>query len=319
MTTLRSTLAALHGSRARRRGIRRVALLGVALATSALPGVAAALSLADYAVTGRHALPAATAAEASAVTWNWDTNTLFVLGDEGDALAEVGLDGSPLGFMTLTGFADTEGLAYVGGDRFVLTEERLQDAYQLTYSAGGTVDGTALPSADLGPTVGNIGIEGISLDRRDGRFVTVKETGPQEVRIGDLAFGSPGSASMGTLFDPTGLAVLDLSDVSVLSGVTALAGTPGADDLLIFSQASARLLHVTRTGALLGSFDFSGFALDAEGVTIDANGTIYVVAESGSAGGAPTLFVLTAVPEPGTAMLVGLGLAGLATGRRRRA
>ena len=232
-------------------------------------------------MTGQFALPAITAAEASAVTWNWDTGTLFVLGDEGDALVEVATDGTQVGFMALTGFADTEALTYVGGGEFVLAEERLQDAFRLTYSAGGSVDSSALPSADLGPTVGNIGIEGMSFDRRDGSFVTVKETGPQEVRLANITFGTPGSASTSVLLDPTGLSVLDLSDVQVLSGVTALAGTPGEDDLLIFSQASARLLHVSRTGLLLGSLDFSGYALDAEGVTIDSNGTIYIVAGIG--------------------------------------
>lgn len=290
------------------------ATLGL-LAALLVPGLASALSLADYSVTGRFALPALTAAEASAVSWNWDTGTLFVLGDEGDALVEVETDGTQVGFMALTGFADTEALTYVGGGEFVMAEERLQDAFRLTYVAGGSLDSSALPSADLGPTVGNIGIEGMSFDRRDGSFVTVKETGPQEVRLADITFGTSGSASSSILFDPTGLSVLDLSDVQVLSGVTALAGTPGEDDLLIFSQASARLLHVSRAGLLLGSLDFSGYALDAEGVTIDASGTIYIVAESGSAGGASTLFVLTAVPEPGTAILLLLGLAGLASRR----
>lgn len=288
-----------------------------ALGALLFPGFAAALSLSDYSVTGQYALPAITAAEASAVTWNWDTNTLFVLGDEGDALVEVATDGTPIGSMILTGFADTEALTYIGGGQFVLAEERLRDAYRLTYSPGGSIDRSVLESADLGPTVGNIGVEGLSFDRRDGTFVQVKEVGPQEVNLLDITFGTPGSATITPLFDPAGLSVLDLSDVQVLSGVTALVGTPGADDLLIFSQASSRLLHVTRTGVLLGSLDFSAYSLEAEGVTIDANGTIYIVAESrvNPSSPVPTLFVLTAVPEPGTALLMGLGLAALAARR----
>lgn len=288
-----------------------------ALGALLFPGFAGALSLSNYSVTGQYALPAITAAEASAVTWNWDTNTLFVLGDEGDALVEVATDGTPIGSMILTGFADTEALTYVGGGQFVLAEERLRDAYRLTYSAGGSIDSSALESADLGPTVGNIGVEGLSYDRRDGTFLQVKEVGPQEVNLLDITFGTPGSATITSLFDPTGLSVLDLSDVQVLSGVDALVGTPGADDLLIFSQQSSRLLHVTRTGVLLGSLDFSAYSLEAEGVTIDANGTIYIVAESrvNPSAAVPTLFVLTAVPEPGTALLLGLGLAALAARR----
>ena len=293
--------------------VRNVALC---CALVCAPGLATALNLADYSVTGTFALPVATAAEASAVTYNWDTGTLFVLGDEGDALVEVQTDGTPVGSMVLTGFDDTEGLAYVGSGRFVITEERLRDAYRLDYAAGGTAARSGLPSADLGATVGNIGIEGISFDRRDGSFVFVKEKTPQEVNLASIAFGAPGTTVSG-LFTPS-LGVLDLSDVQVLSGVSSLVGTPGADDLLIYSQESSRLLQVSRAGGVLSSFDFSAFASDAEGVTIDPDGTIYIVAESGSAGGGPTLFALTAIPEPGTFALVGAGAASLALLRSRR-
>lgn len=39
------------------------------------------------------------ASEASAVAWNADTGTLFVLGDEGDALVEVSTTGSLISTM----------------------------------------------------------------------------------------------------------------------------------------------------------------------------------------------------------------------------
>jgi uncharacterized protein YjiK len=248
-----------------------------------------AFSLAGYAVAGRFALPAA-AKDVSAVTYDWDTHTLFVLGDRADALVEVTLDGALVGAMTLTGFADTEGVAYVGDGRFVLTEERRQDAFLLPYRAGGSAARESLASADLGTTIGNRGIEGISFDRRDGSYVLVKEAGPQEVNRATLDFDAR-SIAVSSLFPPA-LGVSDLADVAVLSGVTRLRGAPGADDLLIYSQESARLLHVTRAGRVVGSFDFSTFASDAEGVTISPDGTIYIVSERGSPRGGSTLFVL---------------------------
>lgn len=283
-----------------------------------LPGLASALSLSDYSVTGNYLLPPVAAAEASAVTYNWDTGTLFVLGDEGDALVEVTTTGAQISTMTLTGFDDTEGLTYVGSGQFVLTEERLRDAYLLPYVAGGSAARGALQNADLGTTVGNVGIEGISYDRRDGSYVFVKEKTPQEVNLASITFGSPGTATVVSLFTPA-LGVSDFSDVQGLSDVTALVGTAGADDLLIYSQEAASLLHVTRAGAILGSFDFSAYSGEAEGVAIDPQGTIYIVAESRLPSGGSTLFVLTAVPEPGSLAMVALGTALLGALRRRPA
>ena len=62
-----------------------------------------------------------------------------------------------------------------------------------------------------------------------------------------------------------------------------------------------------------------------EGVTIDENGVIYLIAEQDQRTGAPAnsrsqLIVLTAVPEPETyaMMLAGLGLLGFVAARRRQ-
>lgn len=293
----------------------RTSLAAFTLALGA-PTLASALALSDYVVAGSFALPAVSASEASAVAYNPDTGTLFVLGDEGDALVEVDSAGQEIAVMTLTGFDDTEALTYVGGGQFVLAEERLRDAYLLSWSPGGSAARSALATADLGATVGNVGIEGIAFDSRDASFVFVKEKTPQEVNLADISFGSPGTANVASLFVPS-LGVSDLSDVAVLADVGSLDGTPGADDLLLYSQESARLLHVTRAGTVLGSLDFSAYSLEAEGVTIDPDGTIYIVAESSVASAGPTLFVLTAVPEPTSSVLVAAGLVLLAARRNR--
>lgn len=270
------------------------------------------LDLGNYQLSGTYALPSVEASEASAVTWNWNTNSLFVLGDEGEAVVEVSRTGSLLSSMSLSGFGDTEGLTYIGGNQFVLVEERLQDAYLFTYTAGGALARSSLQSASLGPTIGNIGLEGISFDPVTSRFVVVKEKDPQAVYDASLNFGT-GAATVSSLFTPA-LGVSDLSDVQVLSTVSSLLGTTDADNLLIYSQESARLLEVTRDGSILSSFDFSALSGSAEGVTIADDGTIFVVDEG------PNLYVLTPspVPLPAAAWLLISGLGAVGLGARRR-
>jgi uncharacterized protein YjiK len=275
------------------------------------------LDLADYTLTGSYALPSGLASEASAVTWNWTTDTLFVLGDEGEALVEVSKTGALLSSMTLTGFGDTEGLTYIGGSQFVLTEERLRSAYLLNYMANASVARGSLQVADLGSDTGNTGIEGISYDPIDGSFITVKEDTPQEVNKNTITFG--GSATVTSLFTPS-LGMSDLSDVQVLSTATT-AGSADRDNLLILSQESSKLLEVSRTGAILSQLDLATLGLPdtTEGVTIDRSGIVYLVAEEGINGGS-TLYTLspTPVPLPGAAVLLGSALAGLAGMARRR-
>jgi uncharacterized protein YjiK len=144
-------------------------------------------------------------------------------------------------------------------------------------SAITTVSRNSLQSVSLGATVGNIGLEGISLDRRNGQFVTVKESSPQAVQIGTIDFPG-GSRTMTDLFTPN-LGVSDLSDVQLLGG---FGGARFADNMLIYSQESQRLLEVSRSGEIISSFSFTTVSSIAEGVTIASDGTIFITDESPS-------------------------------------
>lgn len=286
-------------------------MMGIAVASAALiPGAVQAqlvpFSLSNYQITATYALPSSTVPEASAVTFNWNTGNLFIVNDEGDRIQEVTRAGTPVSSMSFTGFADTEGLTYIGNGKFVITEERLRSAYEFTYAAGGTLARSSMPVVNLGSTVGNIGIEGISFERASGDFFYVKEKTNQEVNRASIAFGSPGSATIASLFSPS-LGVADLSDVQVLSDVPGLAGASNRDNLLIISQESARLIEVTRGGSVVSQFSFAGISSAAEGITIDEQGIIYVVGEAEGALG-PRMFVLTPVPEPSAYLLMALGL-----------
>lgn len=295
--------------------IRSLIAATVLLAPALAGAQVASVDLGNYQLTRTVGLPSGPASEASAVTWNWDSDSLFVVGDEGDAIVEVDRNGTLLSSMSLSGFDDTEGLTYIGGGRFVVLEERLQDAYVLTYTAGGAVSRSSLASASLGVTVGNVGLEGISYDPGTGQYVVVKEKTPQQVNGATIDFGTggTGTANVTSLFDPASLGLSDLSDVQVLSTVMD-PSSPDYGNLLIYSQESSRLLEVSRTGSVLSMYSLAGITDTAEGVTIDRNGVIYVVDEG------PNMHVLTPapVPLPAAAWLLLSGVAGLAGFSRRR-
>jgi uncharacterized protein YjiK len=289
------------------------ALAASSFAHAAVPGV----DLSTYQLSATYNLPGTAAAEASAVTWNWDSDTLFVLGDEGETLVQVTKTGQLVDSMSLSGFRDTEGLTYIGSGRFVITEERRQQAFLLTYAGGGSASTTSLQMAQLGPLLGdgdsgNVGIEGISYDPRTGTFVFVKEKSPQGVSQASIDFPN-GSASTSALFSPALLGLNDLSDVQIMA--TGVDGAD-ADNLLIYSQESRRLLEVDRTGSVLSMFQLGTNFGSAEGVTMDGEGNIYIVDE------APRLMVLSStvapVPLPAAAWLLLSGFGFVAAQARRR-
>lgn len=335
-------------------------VLALAAAGCVSAQAADALNLANYQVTGTYSLPifngtsgGLSGLEGSAIAYARDRGTLFFVGDEGTGIIEISRTGQTIGSMTFdwagTGATknDTEGLTYLGNGQFVVTEERLQNGYKFSYSAGGTAALGSAPFVSFGPTIGNIGIEGISYDARNGNFVTVKQDDPSILSIYNaLTFSTssaadvtphvsfaavpmaPGASTYTSLFG-----LNSLSDVAVLGGVNALVGSTAADNLLLLSLDSRKLIEITRGGVIKSSFDLSNVLPHngIEGVTIDENGTIYLVAEQIQDGSnvlpnpASQLIVLSnvtaAVPEPeGVALvLAGLGLVGAVSRRQKRA
>jgi uncharacterized protein YjiK len=308
-------------------------LLAAAACTLALGAQASgSINLANYALTANIALPSlgGTGLEASAVTYARDRGSLFFVGDEGLGVVEISTSGSVVGSMAFnwagTGSTnnDAEGLAYLGGGVLVVVDERPQIAYRFSYAAGGSVTLASQPwVAITGSTasVGNVGTEGISVDPRDGTFFSVKQDTPVQLRGGALNFAvGGGSSSMTTLF--SGVTALfglnNLADVQTLAPVDALAGTPAADNLLLLSLDSRRLIEIDRAGNTLSSLDLASFTAQAiEGVTVDELGTIYLVAEDSGTGNS-RLLVLTPVPEPQTYALMLAGLLTLGALARRQ-
>jgi uncharacterized protein YjiK len=323
-----STVGDIQGGKA------SVLVPGVTATDIGSPGsTLAGIDLSRYTRVGRYDLPeitningtitaaqkaAATASgsllaqEVSAVTYDWDTDTLFVVGDGGTSVVQVDKTGKLIDSMTLaagnspqgTEFFDPEGLAYVGNGKFVMTEERDRQIVQFTYAPNTTLTRTTAGTSTvkLGTTVGNIGLEGITYDPSSNSYVIVKELDPEGIFQTTIDFvnktasnGSPTTVNSVNLFDPVKLSLGDFADVYALSNVTALSGKADASHLLVLSQESGKILNVDRSGNVSSSLTISALprnsnnpldTLDVasqshEGVTVDKNGILYVVSENG--------------------------------------
>jgi uncharacterized protein YjiK len=294
-----------------------VAALAAVVAGAAVSQAQAAaltgVDLSTYVRTGRFDLPEPTrtlappnsllAQEASAVTYDWDTGSLFVVGDGGTSVVQVDKTGALIDSMTLaqgsspqgTEFYDTEGIAYVGGGKFVLTEERGRQANLFTYVPGATLTRGDVKTVKLGTTIDNIGIEGITTDPQSGGFVAVKETQPEGIfqtgidfDAGTATNGSPTTESSTDLFDPALAGLPDFSDAFSLSNLSTLTG-PDASHLLVLSQEGGRIVNVDRSGHVSSALTIVGDADNPlsvpeqshEGLAMDDDGHLYVVSEGG--------------------------------------
>lgn len=285
--------------------------------------------------------------EASGVAYNWDTKTLMVTNDEEEndgtnIWGEYDLAGNKTATILLSGClslgssqCDPEGLAYAGGGKYAVAEERYQDIALLSQisSSAGTRSYTAYndaPTISVGPNAGNSGLEGIAYNRLTGDYYGVKETSPQTVwKISGVDFGSE-TANVTSLFDPAGLGLDRLSDIAVLSNGI-FGGTGFGDNLLLLSGRSFKILEITQAGQLVSSYDLSGFKslVDPkgeggkfEGMTLDDAGNIYLVSDDGDGENQSYLVKLSytgAVPEPASwaMMIAGFGVAGVAMRRRK--
>ncbi|TRX22780.1 SdiA-regulated domain-containing protein [Flavobacterium franklandianum] len=297
--------------------------------------MAQSVDLSTYVRVGRYNLPEPTrttapannllAQEVSGVTYNWDTDTLFLIGDGSTSVVQVSKTGQLINTMTLaqgsspqgTEFYDTEGITYIGGGQFVLCEERDRKVVKFTYVAGTTLTRSNTQTVTLGTFIGNVGTEGLSYDPITSGYIVLKETTPigifqtaVDFTAGTGTNGSATTTNSVNLFDPSLMLVNDVADVFALSNLPSLNGQPLYNNLLVLSQENAKVLNIDRNGVISSSLTIvsdPGNILDVanqqhEGLTMDRDGVLYIVSENG--GGDidhPQLWVYTSTAKSNAA------------------
>jgi uncharacterized protein YjiK len=321
--------------------MNRLALASILVAAAGV-SASAQVNLSNYSRVGRYALPSSLtqAREASGVTWNRDTNTLFVVGDGGRGIAQVDLTGQLINSMTLdvgnspqnTAFYDPEGIAYLGNGQFAFVEERTSIVSRFTYTAGATLDRSGAQSVKFAPNAGNSGYEGMTVDPIAGGFIFVKEIASRGIFSTQIDFGA-GTSSNGNattvptnLFNPSFAGLTDFADVFSVANSNAFSGST-RNNLLILSQEDGRVVEVDRAGNVLSQLlitvdptdTISAADMQHEGMTMDDRGYLYIVSENGGGDiNFPQLWVYAPIPAPASLGLMGLA-AVHAAGRRRRA
>jgi uncharacterized protein YjiK len=242
------------------------------------------LNLAKYSVKQERIQIKGIQRNLSGITFNPDTGSLFAVIDEPTGLVELSKTGRLLRRVKLNDFVDTEGICYLGANRFALVEERHRTVVFLR------IDKTTRVIERLGQKsltlafgeYNNRGFEGIAGDRSNNRLYVVNEKKPRRIiEINEIPFDNlQPERIVVTGFNEKPPDDFDLDDFSGLHF------DPGTGHLLLLSHESRQLIEISIDGRKVGSLPLTkghaGLSRDvfqAEGVTMDENGLIYIISE----------------------------------------
>ncbi|QXW44786.1 SdiA-regulated domain-containing protein [Pseudomonas amygdali] len=222
--------------------------------------------------------------DVSGLSYDPDRKSLFTVTNQNPELVELSLDGKVLRRIPLVGFGDAEAVEYISPGVYVISDERQLRLIQIHVD-----DSTkSLNAADaeqltLGiSTSGNKGYEGLAYDSVGRRLFVARERDPVQI-IEVRGFPktdqqAPGNLQVIANSKRDGrLSVRDLSSLQFdeISG-----------HLLALSDESKRILELDTSGHPIGSSSLAKGAMglskgvpQAEGMAMDAEGTLYLVSE----------------------------------------
>lgn len=220
-------------------------------------------------------------AETSGLTWNPQTNTLFTVTGQQAMLVELSLSGEILRSVDMQGFHDLEAVTVLGDGRFAVVEERPAKLSIFSLPAqASSINAEDVFSMSLGAArAHNKGFEGIAWDELNQRLLLAKERDPLGL------FSLPFTPDTDSKLSKHALQELPSKHIFARD-FSGLAIDPRTAHWLVLSDESRMLLEMNEEGETVSFMSFlAGFngltrsINQAEGVAIDAQGTIYVVSE----------------------------------------
>jgi uncharacterized protein YjiK len=221
----------------------------------------------------------------SALTHNAQTGTLFAATNLPAQIVEMTTEGALIRRIPVTGIDDLEGITHVGGNQFVLIDERKQQICWVQIDAQTkSLDTNNMPRLGLAIQVnGNRGFEGVAWHAGRQQLLVSKEKKPK--RIFEIE-GLETVVKAGALnlqireWLPEQDLPLFIRDISSLSA------HEETGHILVLSDESKLLLEYDTNKELIGVMPlWRGWqGLDrsipqAEGITVDTEGNIYIVSE----------------------------------------
>jgi uncharacterized protein YjiK len=237
----------------------------------------------EYRVTVE-ALPLAGLENASSMSYNNETGTLFTTLNRPPHIVELSREGEVLRRIPVAGVDDLEGISHVAGNLFVVIDERLQQIYRVTLAADtARIDVTNAPRLGLGLfQSGNLGFEGVTWDEKHHRLFVAKEKPPRVFEIDGLPRLMEGQGANLQIreWQPRQAFWRFLRDLSSLSR------HDGSGHMFLLSDESKMLAEYDANDELVGLMPlwrgFHGLTASvpqAEGVAIGRDGTIYLISE----------------------------------------
>lgn len=227
----------------------------------------------------------------SGLSYDTDLQLLWAVTNGPNELLALSTDGDIQARYTLDGFEDVEAVTYIGNGKLIIAEERKQNLVivSIPVSADGALQAHGSLSHAQYPSItlalwneDNKGIEGLTYDLKNDLLYVVKERDPIQL-LG--VSGIQKSLEKGLSVQVQNLSGL-LKNNLFATDLSSATFDQNSGHLILLSEESKLLIEMTIAGKIISFRSLArGFAgleksiPQAEGVSIDTDGHLYVVSE----------------------------------------